>query len=209
MFRNIRKPLALLLAIATALMIMPAFAETVTVDELLGTLEGETYTNTFLGLGCDLSGMHFNTKEEIETINNLTKTLLTEDVAAMADANITVMMAEAQGSQQSLMIQVQNMKEYAATYRTIGLKAIAEALLSQYVSMFEAQGMTDVQLTVADQDIGGQTFTSYNMDYNYLGLHMYTRQVWMLKDDYIVYITATSASENTKDELFTRFFLLQ
>lgn len=209
MFRNIRKPLAILLAIATALMIMPTFAETVTVDELLGTLEGDTYTNTFLGLGCDLSGMHFNTKEEIEAINNLTKSLLTEDVAAMADANITVMMAEAQGSQQSLMIQVQNMKESAAAYRTIGLKAIAEASISRFVSMFEAQGMTDVQLTVADQDIGGQAFTSYNIDYNYLGLHMYTRQVWMLKDDYIVYITATSASENTKDELFTRFFLLQ
>ncbi|MCR5565959.1 MAG: hypothetical protein K6F61_03845 [Clostridiales bacterium] len=209
MFRNIRKPLAILLAIATALMIMPAFAETVTVDELLGTLEGETYTNAFIGLGCDLSGMHIDSKEEIEAVNNLTKSLLSEDISALVQDNITVMSANSADRTQSINIQLRNMKEYVTAYRTIGLKAIAEASLSQYVSMLETQGMTELNFSVADQDIGGQAFTSMDGDCMYLGMHMYTRQVWMLKGDYLVYVTATSLNDNTKDELFTRFFLLQ
>ena len=130
MFSNtgikIRKLTAIVLVIMSVCMMMSAQAETVTADTLFGEVKNDTYENGFLGLGCTLEGWHYYTDEELEKVNQRTKEALLHELDELIDRNIGIMMAEKPDHQQNVNIQIQNIKNFTAVYKLMGLAYVAE-----------------------------------------------------------------------------------
>ena len=211
MFSNtgvkIRKLTAIVLVIMSVCMMMSAQAETVTADTLFGEVK-ETYVNAFLGLGCILDGWHYYTDEEMETVNQRTKAALSNELDELVDRNIAIMMAERPDGMQNVNIQLQNVKNYVAIYNMMGLEYVATSSLGGFKSTLEAAGFTDVQLEVGDFSIRDQSFTCVKGTYKLSGVQVCFKQLWDLRDNYLVTVTATTVQEDTTDEVFAKFFLL-
>ena len=212
MFSNtgikIRKLTAIVLVIMSVCMMMSAQAETVTADTLFGEVKNDTYENGFLGLGCTLEGWHYYTDEELEKVNQRTKEALLHELDELIDRNIGIMMAERPDGMQNVNIQLQNVKNYVAIYKMMGLAYVAENSLDGFKAMLGGAGYTDVQVGVEEVTVGGQTFTGVKGSYKIGSIPVYFKQLWELRDDYMVTVTATTVQEDTTDEVFAKFFLL-
>ncbi len=212
MFSNtgikIRKLTAIVLVIMSVCMMMSAQVETVTADTLFGEVKNDTYENGFLGLGCTLEGWHYYTDEELEKVNQRTKEALLHELDELIDRNIGIMMAERPDGMQNVNIQLQNVKNYVAIYKMMGLEYVAENSLDGFKAMLGGAGYTDVQVGVEEVTVGGQTFTGVKGSYKIGSIPVYFKQLWELRDDYMVTVTATTVQEDTTDEVFAKFFLL-
>lgn len=212
MFSNtgikIRKLTAIVLVIMSVCMMMSAQAETVTADTLFGEVKNDTYENGFLGLGCTLEGWHYYTDEELEKVNQRTKEALLHELDELIDRNIGIMMAEKPDHQQNVNIQIQNIKNFTAVYKLMGLAYVAENSLDGFKAMLGGAGYTDVQVGVEEVTVGGQTFTGVKGSYKIGSIPVYFKQLWELRDDYMVTVTATTFQTDTTDEVFAKFFLL-
>ena len=212
MFSNngakIRRLTAIILVIMSVCMVIPVQAETAAVDTLFGEVKNETYENGFLGLGCTLEGWHYYTDEELEKVNQRTKEALLHELDELIDRNIGIMMAEKPDGMQNVNIQLQNVKNYVAIYKMMGLEYVAENSLEGFKAMLGGAGYTDVQVGVEEVTVGGQTFTGVKGSYKIGSIPVYFKQLWELRDDYMVTVTATTVQEDTTDEVFAKFFLL-
>ena len=212
MFSNngakIRRLTAIILVIMSVCMVIPVQAETAAVDTLFGEVKNETYENGFLGLGCTLEGWHYYTDEELEKVNQRTKEALLHELDELIDRNIGIMMAERPDGMQNVNIQLQNVKNYVAIYKMMGLEYVAENSLEGFKAMLGGAGYTDVQVGVEEVTVGGQTFTGVKGSYKIGSIPVYFKQLWELRDDYMVTVTATTVQEDTTDEVFAKFFLL-
>ena len=212
MFSNngakIRRLTAIILVIMSVCMVIPVQAETAAVDTLFGEVKNETYENGFLGLGCTLEGWHYYTDEELEKVNQRTKEALLHELDELIDRNIGIMMAERPDGMQNVNIQLQNVKNYVAIYKMMGLAYVAENSLDGFKAMLGGAGYTDVQVGVEEVTVGGQTFTGVKGSYKIGSIPVYFKQLWELRDDYMVTVTATTVQEDTTDEVFAKFFLL-
>lgn len=205
---TIRKMTAIILVIVSLCITMSVQAETVTTEMLFGEVKNDTYENAYLGLGCTMEGWHYYTDEELEKVNQGTKAALSHEFDELVDRNIGLMMVERPDGMQNVNLQIQNVQNYVATYNMIGLQSVAELTLDGFKSTLEAAGFTDVQLTVNECNIGDQTFTCIAGSYKLRGVPVYFKQVWNLRDIYLVTITATTVLEDTTDEVFSHFFLI-
>ena len=210
MYNNtgIKKLTALMLVIMSVCMMFSAHAETITADMLFGEVKNDTYENAFIGLGCTLEGWHYYSDAELETVNQRTKAALSDDLAELVDQNIGIMMAEREDGMQNVNIQLQNVKDYVAIYNMMGLEYVATSSLGGFESSLEAAGFTDIQLGVGELNIGDKTFTCVTGEYKLSGIQVYFKQIWDLRDNYLVTVTATTVQDNTTDEVFSNFFLL-
>ena len=211
MFTNagvkIMKLTAIVLVILSMCMMMSAQAETVTADTLFGEVKDATYENTFLGLSCTMEGWHYYTDEEIEQVNQMTKAALSDELAELLNRNIAIMMAQSPDSMQNVNIQIQNVKDYADIYNMLGLQYVAENSLTGFEGTLNSAGFTDIQLEVGELSIGDHTFTCVRGEYKLLDRQLYFKQLWDLRDIYLVTVTATAIQEDTTDEIFSKFTL--
>jgi hypothetical protein len=212
MFSNngarIRRLTAIILAIMSVCMVMPVQAETAAVDTLFGEVKNETYENAFLGLGCTLEGWHYYTDEELEKVNQRTKEALSNALDDLVDRNIGIMMAEGPDGKQNVNIQLQNVKNYTAIYKMMGLEYVATNSLDGFKVTLGAAGFTDIQVCVDEVTVGEQNFTCVKGEYKIRDIQVYFKQLWEIQDNYLVTVTVTAFIEDTTDEVFSKFFLL-
>ena len=209
MFSSIRKLTALVLAAMFMCMMVPVQAETADLDVevVFGTVNNDTYENPYLGLGCTLEGWHYYSDEELEGVNQRTKDALSDELDDLVDQNIGIMMAEQPDGMRNVNIQLQNVKNYVSIYEMMGTHEVAVNSLSGFQTTLEAANFTDIQLEVAEQTIGDKTFTCILGQYKIKGVQIYFRQIWDVKDIYLVTVTATTVLEDKTEEVFSKFFL--
>lgn len=205
---TMRKLTAVVLVIMSVCMMMSAQAETMTADTIFGEVRNETYENAFLGLGCTLEGWHYYTDEELEKVNQRTKEALSNALDDLVDRNIGIMMAEGPDGKQNVNIQLQNVKNYTAIYKMMGLENVATNSLDGFKVTLGAAGFTDIQVCVDDVTVGEQNFTCVKGEYKIRDIQVYFKQLWEIQDNYLVTVTATAYLEDTTDEVFSKFFLL-
>ena len=205
---KIRRLTAIILVIMSVCTVMPVQAETAATDRLFGEVKNETYENAFLGLGCTLDGWHYYSDEEQEKVNQMTKEALLHELDELIDRNIGIMMAEKPDSRQNVNIQIQNIKNFTAVYKIMGLEYVATSSLDGFKAMLAGAGYTDIQVSVDEVTVGDQTFTGVKGSYKIGSIPAYFKQLWELRDDYMVTVTATTFQTDTTDEVFTYFYLL-
>lgn len=209
MFSSIRKLTALVLAAMFMCMMVPVQAETADLDVevVFGTVNNDTYENPYLGLGCTLEGWHYYSDEELEGVNQRTKDALSDELDDLVDQNIGIMMAEQPDGMRNVNIQLQNVKNYVSIYEMMGTHEVAVNSLSGFQTTLEAANFTNIQLEVAEQTIGDKTFTCILGQYKIKGVQIYFRQIWDVRDIYLVTVTATTVLEDKTEEVFSKFFL--
>ena len=190
-------------------MMVPVQAETADLDVevVFGTVNNDTYENPYLGLGCTLEGWHYYSDEELEGVNQRTKDALSDELDDLVDQNIGIMMAEQPDGMRNVNIQLQNVKNYVSIYEMMGTHEVAVNSLSGFQTTLEAANFTDIQLEVAEQTIGDKTFTCILGQYKIKGVQIYFRQIWDVRDIYLVTVTATTVLEDKTEEVFSKFFL--
>ena len=208
MFNRIRKSTAILLVLAFIFMLMPAQAETADTDPLFGVISGDTYENTFIGLGFRLEGWYFDSDEEIEKYNNMAKNVIAGELRESFAKQAVIVLVESPEKTQNVNISVQNMQQYASVYEQVGVQAIAEAGVDQMKSNLELSGLGDVQLTVGTADIGGKEVTCFDGEYTMSGIRMYMKQLWLFRDGFQVMVTHTATEPGMADETFSHFYWL-
>lgn len=208
MFSKFRKPAAVLLVITLVLMMMPVQADTIETADLLGTITGETYENSFLGIDCRLEGWHYYTDEEIEETNQITMENLAAEIRKLASENIAVMVAETADSLQNVNIQLRNVAQYTSVYNEVGLVSIAQSSLDQFKESLEASGMNDVDTHLDSVNISGEDIPGIGGSYTLSSYPIYFMQLWILRGDFLVYLTATTILEDQTEEVLSHFYLL-
>ena len=204
---------AIILVLLSLCLVFTACAEPAAVDaaDVFGTVEGDTYENTLLGIGCKLEGWHYNTEEEMAALNNMTKGMVGEEVAKLLDqaAPFQAMMAMEGNGARNVNIQLQNMSANQAMIEAVGLKMVAEASVPQFKATLESAGFTEVDVSAGEVTIDGETLNAIVGSYKIQGIQVFFKQPWIFKDGYLGNITVSSAQTDTTDEILKNFYLMK
>lgn len=185
-------------------------AAEVSVEDLFGKEENGVYENTFLGLGFNGDGWHFNTEEEIEALNNFSKTLLTEEYAEMIDQinSMYLMMAVAPDGS-NINITLTNLGDTASVYQLLGMEVVAQNSVDTSKQIFEASGYKNVAVEYAKIAIEDQEYDGMKTSFQMQGMDMLSTLFMFLCDRYMVTVTVTGFTEEAINEGFQRLYHLK
>lgn len=75
--------------------------------------------------------------------------------------------------------------------------------------MFKAGGFENTEGRNVKTAIEDQEYSGYIFGYEIMGLRLYSRCAMLIRDEYLVTITATSAFEDKTEEIFQHFYHLK
>lgn len=190
-------------------------SESVEADETetlqLGEIDGTTYTNATLGLGCMLEGWAYATRDQIAELNNLTMEAADDNLRKQLQNADTFMDMYAQTDDMMQNINV-NFENISAVYGgDLSEQSYVDLSYPQMQSAMEQMGMTDVQVekttvVVAGTEHPGLTVSGVHSD---SGVQIYQRQACVKCGAYMAIITVSSYVEDHTAEPFDLFFELQ
>ena len=202
---------SIILVILALCLVVTACAEPAENISVLGVINGDTYENAFLGIGCTLEGWKYLTEEEILESNNLAKDILSEEGQKILEesTNFIMMAAQSPDGLNNVNIQVRNAADYMETFKMMGMMAVAEAGLDSFKTSLESSGFTDVSVSVKEITIGDQTVPCLRGEYKISSIQAYFYQPWLTSGDYLVFITLTCALSDSGSDVLSNFYLLQ
>ena len=130
------------------------------------------------------------------------------EIRKLASENIAVMAAETADSLQNVNIQLRNVAQYTSVYNEVGLVSIAQSSLDQFKESLEASGMNDVDTHLDSVNISGEDIPGIGGSYTLSSYPIYFMQLWILRGDFLVYLTATTILEDQTEEVLSHFYLL-
>lgn len=177
----------------------------------LGNVDGNLYSNSFLGIMCELdSDWRFYTDNELAAINNVTFNNL-EDAGdttakeALENGTIYIIMyTQNQENLDNLNIALQYFGFDITDYYTV--ESLIDNSLPNLEITLTAQGMKDVSATRTTTTFLGETVPCAEITGSINGTPIYEKQVYLVADDYMATITAASVSgEDTTQEILDTF----
>ena len=168
-----------------------------------------SFEDLFLGLGCDLNGWGCYTHEGKEEIKSTSKAMLGHLIDTDIDRTRLHLMVEAPDKTQNLSIHLLNIIWEMGDYKHYGIPAMMEEDLERLHIIFTASGFEDVETEVGKMTIGDQEYDCITGRYKYNGQQFYFRQVWFIRDIFLVMVTATSLETDTTEEIFKRVYHLK
>ncbi len=200
----------------TLMILMPILscAETQSGTFTLGEYDGAVYENAYLNLGCRFDGWHYDNQMELAKRNSTSIASLPEDVGAYVQKNnaFLVMFAQSEDGMQNTNISVSYAKDAAFMETLYGMEGIVnmlkDTMRTNMESMARSKGWTDLSLTTIRDEISGETFYGFLVSYQINGTEVYQRQVMLVKDTYVVSITAVSESAVGAMDILHSYYLL-
>ncbi len=177
----------------------------------LGNVDGNIYSNSFLGIMCEVdSDWHFYTERELAALNNMTFDNLedsgyTATQEALENGTIYIIMyTQNQENLDSLNITLQYLGFDITDYYS--LEALIDNSLPNLQISLTAQGMKDVSATRTTTTFLGETVPCAEITGFINDTPIYEKQIYILVDDYIATITVGSISgEDTTQNLLDTF----
>ena len=207
-----KKIFGILLALVLCAAVCCGTAETATVADWFGTIDGSVYENPMVGLGCDLDGWRYFTQDEILESSKMTEEILHEDLAELVKeaTSVIVMQAEKNDGLQTVNIAVQEFSAYMATVEAVGMETVLEIVKEQVIlPAFRIQpGFSDVTAEIVQREIGGTAFYAIRAKGTYYGFSFFQEQIAFLRGDYLAYLTISTFTEDAVDEAVSHFYLL-
>lgn len=172
----------------------------------LGTVEGNTYTNAFLGITATLGeNWVFATDEEMAQIRGMTAEAMNdESLSQMLETSGAVMdvyAMDANGCTMNVMLENLNILQTIAVTE----KAYAEAAQGQVPAALESLGITDVTSEVTEVTFAGQTHAALKIYGKIAGTDFYESLVIVKQGNYIACITVGSYMTDTTTEVLDLF----
>jgi len=204
---------AIIFALLSLCLVFTACAEPGAVDaaSVFGTVEGDTYENTLLSIGCKLKGWHYNSKEEMMTLNNIALDMLGEEFSKKLEQSehIMVMSAINDNSTKNVNIMLQNMDANWTMIGDTGLRLKMEAALPEFRASLESTGFTDVDMSMGEAIIGEETLSAFVGSYTFQGTQVFLKQPWIFRGNYLCTISVSTYQADTTDEVLKDFYLME
>ena len=199
----------LLVAVLTA-----ALAVHVRVDEMpdqamvLGTLEGDTYTNEYLGFGCKLEGWSSPDGVIIDIFNMMISQTLK---ASLGDADAlkqigdpkVILLEQSRNKLQLVIILMMDV------YQELNLSF--DAAMTDHIKNYFADqdGIKAVSAEKTQIQMGSEKWNGVRISFNQDGTNCYEQWFVVYKADKIFLITITSYVTDATDRVLGKFFPLE
>ena len=170
-----------------------------------GKLNANKYTNSFVGISCDLgSDWVFLTEAEIRQVNETTIGILGDDYEeALKNANVfTDMMATHVNNRDTLNV---TFEKLAGVNLALTEEQYAELSTDSMKAALETAGMTNVVVTTGNASFAGADHVYIAVSAQYNGDAVYERVAVMKCQNYIVLITACTWQTDTCETILDMF----
>ncbi len=177
----------------------------------MGTVEGKTYRNEALGVGCTLGeDWEFADEDYIRELNQWGQDNLSEDVQDLIrkTERITDMLAMSGTGTENVNVQIQNMHRLYG--RLLSEKAIVDSTIEamQSSDMLQGAGYEEAEITGITLTFLGEEHSGIYITGTAYGQPIFQKEVLLRHGGYMAVITATSFLEDNTDEILSRFFAL-
>lgn len=175
----------------------------------MGDAEGLVYENDFIGLGCKLDeGWSFYTDEQIMELNNYTADIAGEEFEEMlANAQVIYDMF-AVDERQMNNINVNLEKIDNRLLMSVEVSDIYEQNLPMLKEIFNGMGYVNVQAELITVTIDGEEFSGMSLSGEINGLNVYQKSIGVKCVGYLASISVTTYMEDTTDDIFSKFYLV-
>ncbi len=174
----------------------------------LGTVEGDTYKNEMLGIGCKLPGWTYADEQEIAEQNEWTAEMMSEDLAErLKDSdNVMLMEASSEDGLTNININVQHIGNLAS--KVVSEQDFVDAAYPEISNALTEVGVENVKVEKADITVLGEQHAGMVTTGEYMGIAIYQRQFSLIGNGYMASITITSYQDDVTEELLDAFFKL-
>ena len=174
-----------------------------------GAVNGLTYRNKFIGLGCNLdSGWTFYSDAQIKQLNNIAADMAGEEYKeALKNATVIYDMYAVSSNQQD-NINVNLEKVNPVQLAALDIAENFNTLLPLLKSSLENMGCQNITHENTTVKIGGKSFNCLKLTSDINGMKMYQTLIAKKCDGYLANITITAFDEATINNLISKFFLV-
>ncbi len=175
----------------------------------MGISEGLVYENDFIGLGCALDeGWSFYTDEQIMELNNYTADVAGEEFEEMLENAQVIYDMFAVDENQMNNINVNLEKIDNRLLMSVEVSDIYEQNVPMLKELFNSMGYVNVQSELITVTIGGEEFSGVSLSGEINGLKVYQKSIGVKCVGYLASISVTTYMEDTTDEIFSKFYLV-
>lgn len=174
----------------------------------LGVVDGLTYENDFIGLGCTLGNdWTFYTDEQIRELNNATIDMAGEDFAELME-NATVIY-DMYASKNDTFDNINITLEKVDVLQLIGLdiESNYEQLAPTMIQSIENMGYSNVTYEIGTATIGGEEYASFDLTAEIQGVKMYQTSISIKCNGYLANISVTTYEQNKVNDILKNFYL--
>ena len=175
-----------------------------------GEMNGGVYTNEFLGIGCTLdSNWTYLTDEEIAELNRSTTEQLSDEEmrAAMEDASLQDMFAQADGGLVNINITIENLGVLHGT--AMDEARFLEILRPTVETAFTDIGMTGLVMEASTETFVGESHAVMNISGTLeADVPFYQKVVLIKRGTYMASVSIGSAMENITADIAALFYKL-
>lgn len=175
----------------------------------LGKVNGQTWENEFIGIGCTLdAGWTFKTEDEIKEMNNLAMDMATDDLAnLLKDADLIYDMAAATGTGLSnMMVSMQKLNSLQIASLNIAneLEKSYELTESSLINM----GCANLTHSISTITFDGKTFDALVISASISGLTMNQTTFAIKCNGYLASVSIATVGEYAMADLIDNFYVL-
>lgn len=178
-----------------------------TAEVSFGTVNGNTYENSSIGLSCTLSDeWHIYTPSELALMNGIASDMLTEaDLQYQLKTSGTAMDFYAAKDNGMTTVNITITDNGISLISAANEQAIVEAMLPTLESTYTSVGYKIQSFETETVEFAGGTHPCIVLIGSYNGLPIYMRQVMMLVDTYTITVSFGSFYEDKTTEAFDAF----
>lgn len=171
-----------------------------------GTVSGNTYENTFIGLSCTLDdSWYILSREEVAALSGITSEIVTdEDLKQLMSDSGAVIDFYAMKDDGLTSVNI-SITDLGISVGSSSEQAVVEAMLPTLESTFASMGYSNLELTTETVEFAGSSHPCIVVTAEFNGSQIFQRQVFLLVDHYSVNVTSTTYQEDGTTDVFDAF----
>ena len=180
-------------------------------DDIYGSFSGARYENGVFGIGFEMNGWSFKTKEEIAELYDQAVSITTGELKEKLKNStaVTIMYGESADSMDNVCVQVKDFDMQGYETDDEFTDRLLDEVIGPMNSMLEGSGIEDLSITKSTVELFGKDTPCLAISGSYYGiLAVNIRQAYFFLGDYIMVITASSYVNDTRAENVCRGFYL-
>ncbi len=178
-------------------------------DLSLGNVNGNTYKNDFIGIGCTLGdGWVFYNQEQIAQLNGIAHSYFDEDYLEQVKNSTIFYDMYALNESTSAKINLCLEKCTDLTVLLTDMDEVFTDIVGEMESLFVNSGGTNFKYELRDVKIGGETFRGMDIYVEINDVPTYETMFCIKSNEYLAYACVFSYIENTTDDILGEFFII-
>ena len=171
----------------------------------LGTVNGNVYTNEFIGIEFTAdSDWKYKTNEEMAEANKIAKDLFSDDFAeAIKDADVVYAMSA--GNEYGDNVNIIMEKILAGTSRLVNIPQVYQKVVSEMETAYKNMGATSFDYTIEKVLVDGRNMDGIKIKAEIQGFALHQICFSKICGDYMVNVTISTSSESEAKEILNKF----